>query len=374
MLDRSKVMRELRQLADKLFPDYSYEWDIAQKSWQRLAADQTFIYKVREINNPPWPVPIWVGTIDKALPVTKNLNDYIVISVDGSQIYPDRHNNASCFLINIGSVVLPYGVKGACVTFDSTPHVFTHDNEDIADFGISTDLVDCRRQELELQAGLELSRIIKMQQNRVLLFDGSLIFWHLAAKEIAIREKFLASYYSLLYQLYEEKILLAGYISLPKSKELLNLIRLELCSFNTDCSELYAMVDRVIDSTIIRFFLKPFERSIVFQNRSAISKQYPACIVPHFFYLHVGTEIGRVEIPAWIAQNENLVSFIASVILDQSIKGHGYPVALAEAHEQAVVKGPDRDFFYHELQKIGTEKRVRFSISQKSLRKRKMNI
>jgi len=374
MLDRSKVIRELQQLADKLFPDYSYEHDIARSSWQRIVADSTFEYKVRAIKNPPWPVPCWTGIVDKAIPVAKNLDHYTVVSVDGSQIYPDRHNNASCFLVNIGSVILPYGTSVTSAKFNSVPHVFTRCDESIAQMGVSADLVDCCRQEFELQAGLTLTKTIKKDHAIVLLFDGSLIFWHLASKEIAIREKFLASYTALLYQLYEEQIPIAGYISLPKSKELLNLIRLELCAFDTDCSDLYSMVDKLIDTTIVRFFLKPFERSIVFQNRSNISQEYPACVVPHFFYLHVGTEIGRVEIPAWIAQDENLVSFIACVVLDQSIKGHGYPVALAEAHEQAVVKGPDRDFFYHMLHKIGMEKKSRPIISQKSLRKRKINI
>jgi hypothetical protein len=62
------------------------------------------------------------------------------------------------------------------------------------------------------------------------------------------------------------------------------------------------------------------------------------------------------------------------VILDQSIKGRGYPVCLAEAHEQAVVKGPDRDFFYHVLQKVGIEQKQHYVVSQKSLKKRGIGI
>ncbi|MGB8367058.1 MAG: DNA double-strand break repair nuclease NurA, partial [Candidatus Babeliales bacterium] len=227
MLDRSKVMRELQQLADKLFPDYSPAYDLAQKSWYRLVADPTFIYKVREFQNPPWPVPTWIDSINKVIPVAKNINDYTIVSVDGSQIYPDRHNNISCFLINIGSVILPYGIQQGGIAFNSVPYIFTHDDEDIVDLGISPEVVDCRRQELELKVGLELSKEIRKNENSLLLFDGSLIFWHLASKEAEIRDAFLQSYYALLYQLYEEKIPIASYISSPKSKELLNLIRLE---------------------------------------------------------------------------------------------------------------------------------------------------
>jgi hypothetical protein len=51
-------------------------------------------------------------------------------------------------------------------------------------------------------------------------------------------------------------------------------------------------------------------------------------------------------------------------------KGYGYPVVVAEAHEQAVVKGADREFFYHLITKFGIEQRRRTVTSQKSSKKR----
>jgi hypothetical protein len=62
------------------------------------------------------------------------------------------------------------------------------------------------------------------------------------------------------------------------------------------------------------------------------------------------------------------------IIINQAQKGRGYPVCLAEAHEQAVVKGPDREFFYHMIQKIGYDYKQRINISQKSLKKRGIGI
>ena len=37
------------------------------------------------------------------------------------------------------------------------------------------------------------------------------------------------------------------------------------------------------------------------------------------------------------------------IIFDQTVKGGGYPVALTEAHEQAVVREADRLYFYQML-------------------------
>jgi hypothetical protein len=69
-----------------------------------------------------------------------------------------------------------------------------------------------------------------------------------------------------------------------------------------------------------------------------------------------------------------MVDMIAAIILNQCTKGFGYPVVLAEAHEQAVVKGPDRDFFYHLLTKMGIAQGKSWQPSQKAQRKRSIGI
>jgi hypothetical protein len=300
----------------------------------------------------------------------------VVSSVDGSQIYPDRHNILSCCLINTGSVVLPYAIANKRVSLYSEPTVFVGADENQVPF--TTDSINCKRQELELAAGLALGKSIKKEYGddvlSILFFDGSLIFWHLLSKEVDVRDQFLSAYLGLLDKIFQEKIPVAWYISMPKSKELMSLVRLYLCDFDHSKKELYSSVDAVLDSGIMQAYLPEYTRSIVFRNRSAVSDFYPAHLRPYFFYINVGDEIGRIEIPAWIAQDDKLIESIASVTLDQCIKGNGYPVALAEAHEQAVVKGPDREFFYHYLQKIGMDRNHKMAISRKSLQKRGMGI
>ena len=65
----------------------------------------------------------------------------------------------------------------------------------------------------------------------------------------------------------------------------------------------------------------------------------------YFYYLNVGPEIARVEIPHWVAKDETLLSLGHSLILDQCRRGQGYPVAISEAHEQVVITGSDRQMF-----------------------------
>lgn len=70
-----------------------------------------------------------------------------------------------------------------------------------------------------------------------------------------------------------------------------------------------------------------------------------------FCYVHVGAEIARLEFPAWVGEDATLLGSALSLVLGQVHKGYGYPVALAEAHNQAVVRGGDRARFFAMLER-----------------------
>jgi hypothetical protein len=55
--------------------------------------------------------------------------------------------------------------------------------------------------------------------------------------------------------------------------------------------------------------------------------------------------------PAWVAEDGDLFNMALSLTLAQVQKGFGYPVALAEAHNQAVVRGGDRTRFFALLER-----------------------
>lgn len=279
-----------------------------------------------------------------AIPVTRFSENYTVIAVDGSQIFPDRHCGMTVALVHVGTVVFSYkyrGVEHSTAQFLTDPEIlFDALFEDIS---LSEAVITCRRTERELKKGLDAARSCMPD---VLFFDGSLIFWHLENQAMTLQPRFLASYLTILSQLADDRIIHAGYISLPKSRELLKF-------FGTDDALRY-----LVDTDIAELFLKPNQRTRIFASDAHIGEQYPARLKPYFFYLHTGREIARVEIPAWIAQEESMVDTLAAQIMDQISKGDGYPISLAEAHEQAVIKGADRDFFYQfleaQLRTLGT--------------------
>jgi len=59
-----------------------------------------------------------------------------------------------------------------------------------------------------------------------------------------------------------------------------------------------------------------------------------------------------------------------SLVVDQCRRGQGYPVAISEAHEQAVVTGRDRDQFWQLVQLNLAESTLSEDTSGKSRSKR----
>jgi NurA-like 5'-3' nuclease len=112
------------------------------------------------------------------------------------------------------------------------------------------------------------------------------------------------------------------------------------------------------------------ERSALFISQSSIvQKRYGEHKV-YFFYLRVDDEIARVEIPRWVATDESLLNLAHNLALDQCRRGHGYPVALTEAHEQAVVTGADREQFWQLVESLLVEEKMPTPTSAKSQSKR----
>lgn len=384
MLDHAKVLEALNTIKEELFTDASQEIAIARESFKRIAEDPSFQEKASAISS-PWVIPSWKGTIDQSFPVTPLNEPYQVVSVDGSQVYPDRHQGTACYLVNVGSIYIPYGMSGKSFMHTTQPYVYAGRKEDELEDN-PMDLVNAKRQEFELQTGLELcsklfiddasqislspTNVPQARVPQAFLFDGSLIFWHLASKSPQLKNAYMSRYLGLMYQFYTKRILYGGYISLSKGKDLVNLVRIELCNFVVNNCVAHKVMDQIADNVIAGFFLQPFERTIVFKSNSPICAEYPDQLMPYFFYLHVGDEIARIEIPAWIANDEALTNTVARIMLDQARKGNGYPVAIAEAHEQAVVKGPDRDFFYLIINKLAFDEKKRMALSLKSFKKK----
>ena len=197
----------------------------------------------------------------------------------------------------------------------------------------------------------------------VALVDGPILaYWVLNLLDEAARRSAMAAYEALFEAARERNVALGGYISRARSAEVAHRLRYHSCAtvragggLCDACSDgfprarraCYADLEGIVDRHLFSEILGAGERSATFSSAGgAIESLESAGHGLRFFYLHAGDDLARVETPAWVSSDPALLGRLHAVLIDQVALGRGYPLALCEAHEQAVVRGPDRTAFY----------------------------
>jgi len=281
---------------------------------------------------------------------------HTVIASDGSLIPPDRHSPLRFFVLNSGLASLTYGpVPGADLW--SCSRFCSHEDELYIQTGsrrvpVETSLLGVRMalEEMEVLSGAIQEASSPMPL--LALRDGSLILWALQSEEDTVIKALVEPFLEAMNRIETTGAALASYISFPNARDVCNSLRLLLCDSDPrQCGSCSARLDEsrdlclalgeMRDRTLFDAFLEPGQRSAVFDSSSSILDRYGHNRV-QFFYLHVGDEIARVEAPAWVTQDAALLDFVHACLVDQCQLGDGYPPALIEAHEQAVITTGDR--------------------------------
>ncbi|MFN3975339.1 MAG: DNA double-strand break repair nuclease NurA [Dehalococcoidia bacterium] len=318
-----------------------------------------------------------------------------VLAADGSHIDVSRHLPIRCYLINIGRVSITYGA-GDPPLMDSTPRLFG-DPEDLSLYDPSSrrvifmegPLVNLYRTGLEVQALASLARECGAAHPTVALCDGSLVLWAPqggqwpeVVRQRFVHGVFLTALEGLRQQGRRFPLAVGGYISLPNSSEVVNALRLALCIHPPgECPSLTrreaepscpcGVAQGFTDRDLFRRLLQPGQRSGLFRSLSAlVREEYGEAQAVHFFYLHTGDELARLEVPAWCAQEPTLLDLLHSAVMEQVQRGLGYPLALQEAHEQAVVSSSDRETFRLLVEETLAERGLPVYTSEKQRSKR----
>lgn len=325
--------------------------------------------------------------------------EYTVGATDGSLIEPDRHGVAYYFVVNIGSAVLRYGERSSA-TLSSEP-ALGYKPEDLY-LVVGDD-------EVRLEGGLLRVRRAVMETERLAamlepecdgrplvgLLDGTLIPWlpegH-GGDQPGLREALLGPLTEALARLEEQGVPIASYVSRPRSNEVVNTLRVAECPHEkVECRKHCprrgprhpAPCDRVSGIDTLPGFsdrhllealpLGEGERSALFASRSKTMEQYHAEGV-YFCYVNVGPEIARLEMPAWVARDPAKCDLVHAVVYDQCRRGGGYPRALTEAHEKAVIGTGDRQHCDRIVELALGRNRVPLTVSAKAWSKTQRGI
>jgi hypothetical protein len=346
--------------------------------------------------------------MDAAFPAPPAPNEYVALASDGSQIDVDRHSPIPCYVLNMGRAHIRYGSQPEAdlasepeLAFEDERLVLGDRSDASHEKALSGNLLAALRSVREVEL---LARLAAQEDSglpTLALLDGTLVLWGLAGKEfrgeikrVLLDEGIIRALDALKALASQKPLALASYISRPGGSELAHTLRLAACPLPqgqppqpVDCQRCPRQPDAprpcdavglTADRPLFRALLAPGERSAVFRRANleptSIEKQFYGQHSVAFFYLRmpesVPDEIARVEMPLWIAQDEQKVSLLHALLIDQCRRGLGYPLAIMEAHEQAVISGPEREAFRRLLEGQVTAEGFSAAPSGKALSKR----
>lgn len=302
-------------------------------------------------------------------------DDWVAVSVDGSHIDVDRHLPLRCHLINLGGCAIYYGANHGCDVF-SEPTVAVNDDDlylrpedgSLDETLIAGELLGALRTVREVERLADAVESMPDGLPVLAMLDGTLAFWDLQrgsfpqyVRENIIEGRMLPALARLrAASTVGRPVVVVAYTSKPQTTEVAGAIRLSLCGRDdAECTRRCSARRSDLmqcdtsagfdDREIFEALLEPGERSPLYQSGRLASRFAVGLALgqewSHYYYLNSGTEIARVEVPGWVASDPDLLALGHGMLARQCELGLGYPVAIMEAHEQAVVSGRDREEF-----------------------------
>ena len=301
--------------------------------------------------------------------------DWTVLSVDGSHIDVDRHLPLRCHLINLGGCAITYGKDFGSQMF-SEPTLAVEDDDlylrppdgTRGETLIAGPLLGALRTVREVERLADAVESLPDNRPVLALLDGTLAFWDLQrgnypryVADTLIGDRLQPALARLRNASHDGRpVAVAAYTSRPRTTEVAGAVRLMLCDQgDADCNRLCTArrsdlpsCDRAAgfdDRDLFEVLLEPGHRSPLYRS-SHLAARFALGLATgqewsHFYYLNGGAEIARVEVPDWLAEDPQLLALSHAMLVKQCQLGLGYPVAISEAHEQAVITGHDREEF-----------------------------
>ncbi len=301
----------------------------------------------------PWLVASPLGSVSGAVAAPAPPADFCVVGGDASSIAPDRHSSLRYYVLNFGVAALTYGSRPDA-RLESASQLCFRDK----DLYVFPDKRDVPLEGALLGARMEAEslRILQSAVQSVVcpalaLRDGPLILWTLQNESEPVQVNMLQPFLEAMGILKHARVPLGGYISFSDAHDVANSLRVWLCQGKPNACErceseehdLCIALAKIHDRELFAF-LAEGERSELFDSSSQILRLYGEHRI-NFFYLNVGGEVARIEVPCWVAADAEMLNLLHAATYDQCRRSSGfppYPPALLEAHEQAVITAVER--------------------------------
>jgi len=334
-LQRLQLLREKRQKAVGILQDYASNLhELQTKIELAIQANQNLrcAFPKNENLNFQGALPLMPKTV-------------ALLAADGSQINPGQQSSVDYCLVNVGAIQMTYGQTAPPVTKVETKLYF--DDQMYTSSGRITERLVALMRDLS-ERELLAAMAQEVEPPIITLTDGPLELWGGRDGDMNQSEfnKHFDKYLDALTKLKQSGASTAGYIDHPRSDLLVR--TLEIATLPKDeidkAGRSYRPFLGVRDVDLFNNLLGPCERSAIFGIQSSSRDKYKDSLELHFFYLNVGRDdehpyLVRVEVPAWVANNEPMVDDLQAVLVQQCrvLGAKPYPYLIHRSHEIAVV-------------------------------------
>ena len=282
-----------------------------------------------------------------SIPPPEAPRDWSALSVDGSHIDVDRHLPLRCHLINLGGCIITYGKDPGCELF-SEPALAVDDddlylrspNGTSGETLIAGPLLGALRTVREVERLADTVESLPDDRPVLALLDGTLAFWDLQrgqypryVADILIGDRLSCALARLRDASRDGRpVAVAAYTSRPRTAEVAGAVRLTLCDQgDADCNRLCTARRSDLpscdgaagfdDREVFEILLEPGHRSPLYRS-SHLAARFALGLATgqewsHFYYLHGGAEIARVEVPDWLAQDPELLAVSHAMLVKQ---------------------------------------------------------
>jgi hypothetical protein len=307
-------------------------WDEVQSAWESMGGDASVAFPL--VPDTP---------LVQTFPPIVCPSQATIVAVDGSQIVPDHHAPFVYGVLNVGGIVYPHGQDLPPSPFTRTQLLYPQGDDldntpywDTAGINLARDLL-----EIGTLADKAVEALNGGYPYVFAWLDQRLLYTWLGVSHTQGKEA-VDQWQNHIGRLTSNRIPICGYIDRPLKNLVVRLA--EAIQGNR-----MATWHGVTDSDVFAILLPPYHRSITFLDVSPANQavaqhweQQEVC----FFYFNPSSAYGRVarvDIPRWVAEDEQIVDDLHALLVEQCKMLGNYPYALARADEMAVVKHGERD-------------------------------
>lgn len=345
--ERLSQRESARDVSLALLNQYATDWTAVRQALAEAneKADPKFYRSARPLDE--------IEPLNAAITAPEPPARATIIAADGSQIRPDRHAAYLYYLINIGGVVYHHGSGRAPDQF-STPtlHYPQADGRE-EKFNDTGGTISIERDLAEIGMLAEKAVEYRTAVPPILaILDQRLLYWPIGPAGVA-ENAAVTEWGESMNKIRQAGALLAGYIDRPVTGYVTTLLR-SLQALDEPDFDWKSLGQReaswgLTDGHLFSQLLGPGQRSKLFVTVSDPNHKFAAQHQANevcFFYLNPGShgrQVARVDIPLWVAQDEEMVTAVHALVYDQCQILGDYPYVLARADETAVVTYRDQE-------------------------------